>query len=98
MQKTSDKRIRIVMASLEFACLSAKGHEASEAGRRLRDLITGLEKVNWTFTGTKSFVRGCPDFAPKGADWVSLFEALEEGDEKKAQAALTALGVPEAGK
>ena len=35
-----------------------------------------------------------PAFGGKAADWVRLFEALEQGDEAKARAALSALGVP----
>jgi hypothetical protein len=67
---------------------------ARAAGRQLRQQIAGLDKVRWTFTGTKHFVSQHAAFAAKSADWVRLFEALEQGDEVKATASLTALGVP----
>ena len=94
---SSQKRMTIIMTSLEFACLTgANRHDAAlAAGRQLRSELSGLTQVGWNFSGTKHFVSSHRPFEPEGGTWVSLFEALEEGDEKKAQAALTALGVPE---
>jgi hypothetical protein len=85
------------MGSLRFACLAGekKSDEALASGRWLRKELVGLEKVGWTFSGTEHFISGHPAFAAKAADWVRLFESLEQGDEKKALAALTALGVSE---
>jgi hypothetical protein len=65
------------------------------AGRELRKQVAGLEKTGWTFTGTKHFVSQHAAFAAHARDWVRLFEALEQGDQAKAIAALAALGVPE---
>jgi hypothetical protein len=89
-------RIRLVMSSIQFACLSAerKTDAALIVGRRLRKDVAGLKTVGWVFSGTKNFVNTSPAFADKAPQWVSLFEALEQGDEKKALAALDALGVP----
>jgi hypothetical protein len=87
----------IIMTSFEFACLTgANKHDgALAAGRLLRTQLAGLTKVGWDFAGTKHFVSSQRPFETEGGKWVILFEALEQGDEKKAQAALTALGVPE---
>ncbi|WP_263374237.1 DUF2610 domain-containing protein [Granulicella aggregans] len=98
--KSPEKSRKLVMMALNFACLfgEKKYGAALSAGRKLRADLGGLERVGWNFAGTKHFLGEDKAFAKKSTDWVSLFEALEEGDEKKAQAALTALGVPEAGK
>ena len=94
---SAEKRIAIIMTSFEFACLTgANKHDgALAAGRLLRTQLAGLTKVGWNFSGTKHFVSSHRPFETEGGTWVSLFEALEQGDEKKAQGALTALGVPE---
>jgi hypothetical protein len=88
---------RIVLTALRFACLAAnqKAENARVAGRQLVKDISDLEKVRWTFNGTKQFVSQHPAFAVRSAEWVRLFEALEQGDEVKARASLAALGVPE---
>ncbi|MBZ5624074.1 MAG: tetratricopeptide repeat protein, partial [Acidobacteriia bacterium] len=93
----SESDQRQVLTALRFACLSAaqKIADARAAGRQLRQQTAGLDKVRWTFTGTKHFASQHAAFAARSADWVRLFEAMEEGDEAKANAALTALGVPE---
>jgi uncharacterized protein YfcZ (UPF0381/DUF406 family) len=94
---STEKRIRLVMSSLEFACLSGEHNSdaALVAGRQLRKEMIGLQKVNWTFTGTEHFISGSPAFAVNASQWVNLFEALSKGDEKKGLEAMTALGVPE---
>ena len=94
---SADKHMVIIMTSFEFACLTgANKHDgALAAGRLLRTQLAGLTKVGWDFAGTKHFVSSQRPFETEGGKWVILFEALEQGDEKKAQAALTALGVPE---
>lgn len=97
LEEATSKRLRLVMSTFEFACLAAdhKHDAAMTVGRRLRRDVVGLEKVGWTFTGTRHFVSTSPAFADKAPQWGSLFQALEDGDEKKAVAALDALGVPE---
>jgi tetratricopeptide (TPR) repeat protein len=94
---TPKSRINTIMSSFEFACLSAekKTDAALTAGKRLRTEVAGLQKIGWTFTGTNHFISDSPEFAGKAPDWINLFDALENGDEKKALAALKALGVPE---
>lgn len=93
--EVSEKRLKLVLSAIRFACLSGeqKGAEALAIGRQLRQEVSALERVRWTFSGTKHFVKTHPAFAAKAA-WVSLFEALELGDEAKALAAISALGVP----
>ena len=92
----SGKDQRLVLTSLRFACLAAdqKTEDAVTAGRELAKDLSGLDKIHWTFDGVKHFVSQNPAFAGKAAEWVRLFEALEQGDEAKARAALSALGVP----
>jgi tetratricopeptide (TPR) repeat protein len=93
----SDKGMRLAMTSLEFACLSGekKTDAALVVGHRLRKELTGFKKGDWTFSGTEHFIGGSPAFAANKQEWVGLFEALDQGNEKKALAELTALGVPE---
>jgi hypothetical protein len=94
--KISEQDQHQVLTALRFACLSAeqRPEDARAAGRQLRQQIAGLDKVHWTFSGTEHFVSQHAAFAAKSADWVRLFEALEQGDEVKATASLTALSVP----
>ncbi len=95
--QTTQKRLTLVMTSLEFACLTAeKRHDAAQnAGRTLRKDLAGLQPVGWTFAGTEQFVRSHHPFKTEASAWVGLFDALEKGDENKALSALTALGVPD---
>ncbi len=93
----SEKDQRLVLTALRFACLAAdqKTEDARAAGHQLVKDISGLEKMHWTFRGVKHFVSQHPAFAVKAAEWVRLFEALEQGDQGKAGASLAALGVLE---
>jgi hypothetical protein len=93
----SEKRIRLVMSSFEFACLSAehKSDAALAVGHQLRKDMPGLQKTGWTFAGTEHYIAGNPAFAANAPQWVNLFEALGTGDEKKGLEAMSALGVPE---
>src|SRR5262249_49091881 len=93
----TEKQARLVLSSIEFACLTGeqKPEAAQAVGRRLRKEMSGLLKGSWSFGGTEHFFSGHPAFAAKATQWVSLFDALEQGDEKKGMAALTGLGVPE---
>lgn len=87
-------RLKIVMLSLQYACLAAEGNVMSLVyGSQLRRQMSGLQKVGWTFTGTEHFVRSSPAFAPNGAAWASLFQALSDGNEKAALDALISLGI-----
>ncbi len=94
--KAADQRIKIVMSSLEFACLTgAKKRDAAiNVGFRLRTEIKDLKKVGWTYSGTEHYVNTTPPLSAHGQTWIELFEGLQNGDEKKADAALTDLGVP----
>jgi hypothetical protein len=95
--KISEKDQRLMLTALRFACLAGaqKTEDARTAGRELRKGMVGLEKVRGTFSGDKHFVSQHFAFAVKAAEWVRLFEALEQGDEAKALASLAALGAPE---
>jgi len=91
----TDIRLKIVMSALDFACLSAlKDSNAHAAGSELRQEIPSLKAGGWTYNGTEHFVASSPAFAPNGATWVSLFQALGNGNQQAVYAALTALGVP----
>jgi hypothetical protein len=85
-----------VLTTLRFACLSGgqRTAESLAAGRDLQKEIAGLQKLNWSFSGTKHFIEESPAFTGKAAQWVRLLEALEQSDKSKAFTALTALGVP----
>jgi len=86
--------LKIVMSSLQFACLTGeRNFLASVMGSQLRKEISGLQKVGWTYNGTERFVASSPAFAPNGSTWVTLFQALTNGDERTALEALTALGI-----
>ena len=89
--KTSDKNMRTILIALRFACLAAGGKKdgARAAAAQLRESMTGLEKGNWDFGGTKYFVSRHAAFAGKSQAWVGLFDALEQGDEAKARTALS---------
>ena len=90
----TEARLKIVMLSLQYACLFAERNVMSlVAGAELRRQISGLQKVGWTFNGTEHFVLTNSAFAPNGRVWAALFQALTNGDEKTALEALTALGV-----
>jgi hypothetical protein len=95
--ETQEQRMSIIMTALEFACWSGANQKdsAHASGVMLRSELSGLEKVNWDFSGTKHFVASQHPFDAQGPAWVSLFEALEAGDERKALTALTALGIPD---
>lgn len=96
--ESSKDHVRFVMSSLEFACLSGEGrHDAAlERGKRLRKEMLALDKNEYTFTGVEHFISASPAFSGNATKWVSLFQAIQEGDVKEAQAALTSLGVPDA--
>jgi hypothetical protein len=91
---TLENNRRVVLASLRFACLAAdqRVEDARAAGSQLAKALSGLQKVGWTFAGVRHFVSQHPAFAVKSAEWVRMFEALEQGNESNA---LAALGVPE---
>jgi hypothetical protein len=95
--KIPEKDLRVGLSALRLACLAAgqKTEDARTAASQLREELAGLEKSRWIFGGTKHFVSRHPAFAAKAAEWVRFFEALEQGDEAKAQASLAALSVPE---
>ncbi|WP_446742829.1 DUF2610 domain-containing protein [Silvibacterium acidisoli] len=96
-EKTADKQMRLVMTALDFACLSAdqRRDAALAEGHRLRTDVAELEKSTWSFAGTKRYITESPAFAQSSTEWVGLFDALEAGDKNKAQAELTALGIPQ---
>jgi len=91
------KRLNLAMTSVEFACLNAekKSDAALAVGRQLRKEIPDLQAAGWNFAGTEHFISSNPAFEANAKDWLSLFQALDRGDQKGALAALTALGVPE---
>lgn len=93
--ETKEERMKLVMTSIEFACLTGENrHDAAlAAGRMLQGELSGLQKVNWVFTGTEQYVRSHRPFEAQGSAWADLFDALQKGDEGKARAALTTLGV-----
>lgn len=98
--EVTDKGVKLVMRAIRFACLwvstgdSLKGRVSSydvvTAANVLRKEMEGLQKVGWTFDGTKHFLKTNASF-DKTADWVRLFEALEVGDQPSALSALAAL-------
>jgi hypothetical protein len=101
LKKTSMNELRVALTAIRFACLSAAQRTAERrvASRELRTEIGGLNggppPLGWNFTGVKHFLSGHPAFAEKAAEWIQLFDALEQRDQTKARAALTALDAPE---
>jgi hypothetical protein len=94
--ETLENDRRPVLA-LRFAFLAAeqKAEDARTAGRQLLKGLSGFQRVRWTFGGILHFVGEHSTLATKSAEWVRLFEALEEGDQSKARAALAGLGISE---
>lgn len=82
----------LMLSGIQFACRAGgQVTEGVAAARDLRTKIAGLGKVRWTFDGTKHFLGTDPRFAAKAREWVALFEALEEGNEKKALASISSI-------
>jgi tetratricopeptide (TPR) repeat protein len=99
LSQISDPHIKLALTAIRLACLSATPGPAdartSTAASDFFTQIHNLQKTGWSFSGTKHFLAQHPAFAPHSSDWVHLFEALEEGNEPKARAALLALGFHE---
>ena len=99
LTQTTDPREKLSLTAVRLACLSAMPGPAdariTTAPSDIFTQIHNLQKIGWTFSGTKHFLAQHPAFAAHSSDWVHLFEALEEGDEAKARAALLALGFHE---
>jgi tetratricopeptide (TPR) repeat protein len=92
-REIKDSSQRLVMTALRFACLAAGGkkEEGREVWRQLVNDLSALGQIRWTFRGVKHYVTKHPAFATQSADWIRLFEALEQGDRAQAGAALAAL-------
>jgi tetratricopeptide (TPR) repeat protein len=99
LTQTNDPGEKLALTAIRLACLSAAvGPADARTTTATSDIFTqihNLQKVGWSFSGTKHFIGQSPAFAAHSSDWVHLFEALEEGDEPKARAALLALGFHE---
>jgi len=99
LPQISDPHTKLALTAIRLACLSATPGPAdartSAAASDIFTQIHNLQKIGWSFSGTKHFLAQHPAFAPHSSDWVHLFEALEEGNEPKARTALLALGFHE---
>ncbi len=76
-----DENHQVVRAGLVFACRHAAGNkDEAESAQALLKISGTLQKVGWTFTGTKHFLAEHPAFAQARDAWQRLFTALEDGN------------------